>query len=820
MSQQRAERPSFTFNKGLMTDASPLTFPDDFSVDELNFELMLDGTRRRRRGLAAETDGTFITQAQAAAAPVRTFKWRAVGDNPDLNFHVWQIGSVLYFADDVPEPSSSMRNFTLDLVGLAVSGFTAQVPTATVDMAFGRGHALLVGRYIEPSYIVYDPDQDDLDVFPINIKERDFQGVEDNIDNTTKPTSASDEYIYNMVNEGWAYGDLTQYQVAKGHYPSKNMVYWQGFRRETVPGFAEVDGTRQFSPDKLAAELFQDAPAPRGHFVQNPFNTGTTIIVQTETIKNYGPPSTTNAPNYWEPWKPDPTYGFNLPAHSGASTATTLVTMTFQNPHFLTQGEEFELFTETNGRIGSFTGDGNRFWSITAPGGSDFNVEEVVSPTQIKFYVTVTNDGPGYRPGWIGASWPIVYAFVGGTIINLEGRIIDERPTASAFFAGRAWYAGVPNPTLSSALYFSQIVEVDAQYGKCYQVADPTDENISDLIPTDGGVLRIPQMGQVYKLLPFSSSLLVFASNGIWEVGPGASGYFTATSYSVRKISGIQCVNATSIVDAEGTPVLWAKSGVFAIVQDTNTGFLTAQSLSAQKIDTLYATYNDTIRATSSADYDDKNKRIVWVYRDGADAKALVFDIKFQAFTPWEFGSDVRDIFTVSDYVASNPSSLRFIVQYGGTPSHQVAQTSSISFEDYDEAFDSYLITGYDTATNPSKKKQAPLITVFMKRTELYGADNEVTNESSVKLQSRWDWADNTIAGKWSTAMQAYRHVRAFIPAGGSSGTELVDGAPLVITKNKQRGRGRALNLAFTTDPGKDAHILGWSTNFIILTSD
>lgn len=816
MPQQRAERPSFTFNKGLMTDASPLTFPPDFSLDELNFELMLDGTRRRRRGLEAET-AAFITQAQAADAPVRTFKWRAVGDNPDLNFHIWQIGSTLYFYNDVPEPSSSPRNFTLDLVGLAVEGYESDVVELEVDMAFGRGHALLVGKYIDPVYIVYDPIEDDLDVFEVNIRERDFQGVEDNLDNTTKPAVASDEYIYNMVNEGWAYGDVLQYQEDQGNYPSKNMVYWQAFRRATVPGFAEVDGTRQFSSDKLVAELFQDAPAPRGHFIQDPFNTGTSLIVQTETIKNYGPMSTTDDPNYWTPWKPDPAYGFNLPAYSGASTATNLITITFQNPHFLNVGETFTLIPEANGRIGSYTGDGNRFWNISAPAGSNFVVEEVVSTTQVKFYHTLTNDGPGYRPGWIGASWPIVYAYVGGAVIELDGRIIDERPTATAFFAGRAWYAGIQNPTLSSALYFSQIVEVDAQYGKCYQVADPTDENISDLIATDGGVLRIPQMGQVYKLLPFSSSLLVFASNGVWEVGPGSSGYFTATSYSVRKVSGAQCVNATSVADAEGIPVFWAKSGIFAIVQDTNTGFLTAQSLSAQKIDTMYALLGDDVRRTATADYDDKNKRVMWVYQDGDVSRGLVFDVRFGSFTLWEFGTDVRDIFTVSDYASSAPTSLRFIVQYGGTPSHQVAIPTSLDFEDYGASTSAYLVTGYDTAGNVSKRKFAPVISVFMKRTEQM-LDDEVINPSSLTMQARWDFSDNSVAGKWGTAQQVYRHLRPFTLAGTEPDGDVPDGIPLVITRNKVRGRGRAMHLKFEAGATNDAHILGWATNFTILT--
>jgi hypothetical protein len=37
------------------------------------------------------------------------------------------------------------------------------------------------------------------------------------------------------------------------------------------------------------------------------------------------------------------------------------------------------------------------------------------------------------------------------------------------------------------------------------------------------------------------------------------------------------------------------------------------------------------------------------------------------------------------------------------------------------------------------------------------------------------------------------------------------DGYPVVITRNKIRGRGRALQIKFTADEDYDMRILGWS---------
>jgi len=86
-------------------------------------------------------------------------------------------------------------------------------------------------------------------------------------------------------------------------------------------------------------------------------------------------------------------------------------------------------------------------------------------------------------------------------------------------------------------------------------------------------------------------------------------------------------------------------------------------------------------------------------------------------------------------------------------------------------------------------------------------------NESSCLMSARWDWSDNEISGKVATAHQVYRHVRAFQPAGAGP---YEDGYPVVVTRNKVRGRGRALQLRFEGEPEKDTHILGYSTNYKI----
>ncbi len=41
------------------------------------------------------------------------------------------------------------------------------------------------------------------------------------------------------------------------------------------------------------------------------------------------------------------------------------------------------------------------------------------------------------------------------------------------------------------------------------------------------------------------------------------------------------------------------------------------------------------------------------------------------------------------------------------------------------------------------------------------------------------------------------------------------DGYPLVISKNKLRGRGKAVQFKYTSESGKDMKIVGWTGTFV-----
>ena len=85
----------------------------------------------------------------------------------------------------------------------------------------------------------------------------------------------------------------------------------------------------------------------------------------------------------------------------------------------------------------------------------------------------------------------------------------------------------------------------------------------------------------------------------------------------------------------------------------------------------------------------------------------------------------------------------------------------------------------------------------------------QVNNRGSCLMQSRWDFADTETSGKWSAYHQVYRVLRP--PPENVAADDYDTGSALVITKNKIRGRGRALKLRFKAEPDKDLVLVGWA---------
>ena len=109
--QLAGTKPYSTYVAGLITEAGPLTYPENASTDELNCLLFRKGNRRRRLGIDYETDYS-LSAASVGLAGIRddaisTHEWTSVGGNGALNFSIIQIGDILHYYDLSSSPLGS-----------------------------------------------------------------------------------------------------------------------------------------------------------------------------------------------------------------------------------------------------------------------------------------------------------------------------------------------------------------------------------------------------------------------------------------------------------------------------------------------------------------------------------------------------------------------------------------------------------------------------------------------------------------------------------------------------------------------------------------
>lgn len=194
------------FNKGLITEAGPLTYPEDASTDELNTVIKFKGSRSRRLGLDYEPSSVPAVIADLTDSEfISEFEWKGVDNHADINFLVIQVNRTLHFFDmDAVPITSAPKAFTVDLTTyIAPFASPTQVDETPVQMACGKGYLFVVSPYIEPILIDYSPEFDSIDVLKIIIKIRDFDGVDDGLSNEDQPTTLSNKHYYNLRNQGW-----------------------------------------------------------------------------------------------------------------------------------------------------------------------------------------------------------------------------------------------------------------------------------------------------------------------------------------------------------------------------------------------------------------------------------------------------------------------------------------------------------------------------------------------------------------------------------------------------------------------------------------
>lgn len=749
------------FVGGLFTDASPLTFPENTSAVDVNMDLYTDGSRKRALGIDYEDAFVQVDSGVPTSAindiETNVYRWENVGGDPLKNIVCVQTGNIVKFFD---ADKNTMSANLLDTKVFTSSPANIKYSFTSVDgkLVVATGINLITTVTKTLAGFSYSTS---------TIKVRDFWGVEDKIDSEDytsgqsvqkRPTLITSQHTYNLRNQsfgiprvvnGGATTLVDPVTVWSGKYPSNS---------DTVTAFLYADandGTdrnvRRFFASDLEKNPLGNFRAPMGYYIID----------------------------------------------------------------------------------------------LLYRGGSRMEAD---------------------------AKNREVYPQLTQSASSLPQDKTDGGATVLAEFAGRVWYGGFSgdnidpdskSPNLSSYIAFSQLVTDPSMITNCYQDGDPTSDTEPDIVDTDGGYIRISNAYGISCMLNIGRNLFIGAANGWWRVYGGSDDGFSATNYIVDKITDKGVRGLSTVVEVEGGLTYWSDDGIYHIHQD-KLGDWIAECISQNKIQKLYDGITVEEKAKAYGVYDSYQKKVRWLYSNRlnnvSQQKELVLDTGLAAFyerhisqvsgdsppiVVASFNTNQFKINTVTENVVVNNvnvtvngdivtapqayrTSANSLYEVGYLVVTSISPTIKYTFASYSDTkwvdwrshngvgvdAQAVLVTGTGNAGDSMRYKQVPYFFVHMRRTEDgmeadSNGDLVPTNQSSCTVQSMWDWTNSANSNKWGSPFQAYRYKRVYMPV--DINDDFDTGYEVITTRSKLRGRGKAISFKFTSSPGKEMHLYGWS---------
>lgn len=412
-----------------------------------------------------------------------------------------------------------------------------------------------------------------------------------------------------------------------------------------------------------------------------------------------------------------------------------------------------------------------------------------------------------------------------------------QRPSTSAFFAGRVFYAGINYVGFNSKIYFTQIIENDDQYEKAYQVNDPASEELFGLLPSDGGVISIPEAGTIIKMFTVPGGLCVFAANGVWFITGSTGLGFTATDYAQLKIADINTISDTSFVNVGGWPCWWNSEGIY--IMQGGQGMPSVKSLTYDTVKTFFDTIPVNSKRYARGFFDKTDGHIRWLYKSESASvvndiyeydRVLNYNIRTNAFYPWTISpSDVKvhailsselitrpiDVDLVSEldlvdlvidsggdqvitFSASGNADQQFdkyLVSYedGGSYEFTFANRTDDTYKDWETydgfglMYDSYLKSGFRLDGQAITRGQVNWVNIYSRTEE----------PVQYTFQALWDFSNDTSNNRWSSAQTVTHTDTTYTNA---------------TRRLKTRGHGKAMQFKLSSVLDEPFDIIGWSS--------
>lgn len=827
-------------SKGLNTDSSPLNYQPDSAQVLKNFKLNLDGTVQRRKGLVKVLpDSSKVTNVSYASEQHYSYPLGGQGEQfyldnirPYMKGFVWEnagpeasdtlivlgnpnlSGAFIFFkvVDGGLETIPDYDDASDDPLHY-LSAFTTNSLYNRLDVTFANNKMYAVNSSPYVKVFTYDGTA----VRSLNansLRVRDFWGIPDyDADGSTSLISESgvrrrpqytglstdpavaslfSGHVYNLINQGWdkftpeftantSYNPLSQF----------NLKYNDVFGKS---------GVFPSNADKMSEFVYAN----------------TAISSGSKTVERFDAEACVK----------------NQPSNQPTSKGSAIIDLIQRQA---TRENFLDKYLAEGVERGVTWGNWSNIYTFPR-------------------YNTSANTGPSCIESYAGRLW---YSGIG------ENNPVGNEPDETS-------------PNLSKMVLFSQLLDSPQDEIKCYQFNDPNDKDNPDILDTDGGYIVINEANVINKLVAIDRGILVFATNGIWMVRGSADTGFTATQYEVIKISDLGCPYPDSIVRVDSSVMYLGDKGLYQ-VSTNEVGTYVVTDIATGRISNKIRGLSSYEAGTFYGCYDKIKNEVIWNYQGATQARELRLNLDLGSYYEYAWDGSLRggEVYPIinlpipktlkvptvksvvsegnsvvnsgSDvtYSSSNStdaydSTLRIIQQLNnGSPRRlavgfavsasdsfydwtqfPVSNTDSLAVWDIPASLDTKaeMVTGYLTGGDTQRYKQVPYLTMLMRKTETgfeeVGGDLVPVGESSVLVQSQWEWADSVKSGRWGRPFQAYRHKRFYMPEDGADAYE--DGHSVVTTKNKLRGKGRALSLYITTEPGKDCHLLGMSMNMSV----
>lgn len=755
------------FIAGLITDANPLTFPDNASLQEENFVLNIDGSRRRRLGLDFEDGFEEITTTIADAASIEpafsSYKWDNAGGDAERSILVVQVGTEIKFFDLASNPISANLIDTYDFSSASAQQVFSY---ATVDgiLVVATGTKQPVSfEFIYPSTITATVQ---------TLLVRDTFGVEDVIsvdlfDNLNRrPSSTTDAHTYNLRNMTWAIprvmSNTETVDDTITHFFANSSSKYPSLSDSVIEAlYPDPTDTDNRTVDRFFAADLVKSPvgnfrAPMGFFIIDALERGTSRLAQEAALRA----------EYTQ-------LDFSV---------TTL-------PEDTTPGGP-TCISEFAGRVfyGGFSGE------VT-----DGDKRSPRMSSYILFSQLVKNTAD------------ISACYQDGDPTNKEAP--DVIATDGGFIRINEAYGILALKNVGTSLLVCAKNGVWRVYGGSEYGFDATNYVVERI--TDHGI------SSVDSLVVVDNTIMFWGQDGIYHVHTGQNGGWLAENISYgnvqrlyEEIPIIEKRSAKGSYDNFERKVRWVYYN--RLSDDTETKELVLDiNLKAYYLNAIKQ-FDNTAFPRLLAPFPINPYQVIINTQDVVVNTEIVQVNGEDVVVAAEniFGNSIKEV----AYLVV--TEIDPVVKYTFAIFRDPEWREWKSVDDVGVDAAAFVVTGYlaDAGNQQGKdfirQKQVPYLFVHCNRTETgffedINGDLYPSNPSSCIVQARWEWSDSANSKRWGNPFQAYRYKRFYMPSGPNDPYDT--GFATVVTKNRLRGSGKVLSLKFSTEPYNDLHLYGWS---------